>query len=128
MLNKIVLMGRMTKDPEIRAMANGKTVALFSLAVERDFKNADGQRDTDFINCAAFGSTAEFVKAYFHKGSMAVTSGRLQIRSYKDKDGNSRTASEVIADSIYFGESKREAKPVDVEYSDTVAADGALPF
>ena len=108
MLNHIVLMGRLTRDPELRSTTSGINVASFSVAVDRDYGNRDsGEKQTDFINCVAWRSTADFVNKYFTKGSMIVVSGRLQIRDYTDRDGNKRTAAEVVADNVYFGESKR---------------------
>ena len=107
MLNKIVLMGRLTKDPELRYTQSQTAVTSFSLAVERDAKSRDGDRDVDYINCVAWRSSAEFVEKYFHKGSMAVVAGRLQIRNWQDKDGNNRQSAEVVVDNIYFGDSKR---------------------
>ena len=108
MLNHIVLMGRLTRDPELRYTQSQIPVASFSLAVDRDFGGRDGgERQTDFIDIVAWRSTAEFVSKYFTKGSMAVVSGRLQIRSWTDKDGNKRRTAEVVADNVYFGDSKR---------------------
>ena len=103
MLNNISLMGRMVKDPEIRYTKEQKPVANFTLAVDRD--RIDG---TDFIDCVAWNSQAEFLNKYFHKGSMTVVTGRLQMRKYEAKDGTNRTAYEIVATNIYFGESKRE--------------------
>ena len=109
MLNHIVLMGRLTRDPELRRTASGVAVATFSIAVDRDFSNsATGERETDFIDIVTWRSTAEFVSKYFTKGRMAVVSGRLQIRNWNDKEGNKRRNAEVIADNVYFGDSKRE--------------------
>ena len=107
MLNKIILMGRLTRDPELRHTAAGNPVASFSLAVERDFKSEGGERATDFIDIVAWRSTAEFVSKYFTKGRMAVVEGRLQIRPWTDKDGNKRRSAEVVAENVYFGDSKR---------------------
>ena len=108
MLNHIVLMGRLTRDPELRYTQSQIPVASFSLAVERDFGNRDGgDRQTDFIDIVAWRSTAEFVSKYFTKGSMAVVSGRLQIRDWTDREGNKRRSAEIVADNVYFGESKR---------------------
>ena len=110
MLNHITIMGRLTRDPEVRYTQSQVPVASFTVAVDRDFQSRDGgERQTDFINCVAWRNTAEFVSKYFHKGSMAVVSGRLQIRSYQDREGNNRTAAEVVADNIYFGESRRDS-------------------
>jgi len=107
MLNHIVLMGRLTRDPELRRTQSGVAVASFTLAVDRDFQNKDGgDKQTDFINIVAWRNTAEFVSKYFGKGKMAVVSGRLQMNSWNDKDGNKRTTAEVVADNVYFGESK----------------------
>jgi len=107
MLNHIVIMGRLTRDPEVRYTQSQLPVASFTVAVDRDFSGkAGGEKQTDFINCVAWRQTAEFVNKYFHKGSMIVVSGRLQIRQYQDKEGNNRTAAEVVADNVYFGESR----------------------
>lgn len=114
MLNVVTIMGRMTRDPELRKTGSGKSVASFSLAVERDRKNESGDRDVDFIDCVAWGQTGDFVAKYFQKGSMAVVSGRLQIRGWTDKDGNKRRAAEIVANSVYFGSSKNgEQKTTD---------------
>ena len=107
MLNKIILMGRLTRDPELRQTANGTKVAAFSMAVERDYKTQDGEKGTDFIDIVAWRGTAEFVSKYFTKGRMAVVEGRLQIRDWTDRDGNRRKSAEVIAENVYFGDSKR---------------------
>ena len=109
MLNHITIMGRLTKDPELRRTGSGTPVASFTLAVDRDFSGRDnGQKETDFIDCVAWRNTAEFVHSYFSKGRMAVVSGRLQIRTWKDKDGNNRKTAEVVAENVYFGDSKPE--------------------
>ena len=110
MLNHIVLMGRLTRDPELRRTGSGVAVASFRLAVDRDFgsKDAGAERETDFIDIVAWRNTAEFVSKYFAKGRMAVVSGRLQMRNWTDKDGNKRTSAEVVADNVYFGDSKRD--------------------
>ena len=108
MLNKIFIMGRLTRDPELRRTQNGTPVAGFALAVDRDYKNADGTKETDFIEVVAWRSSAEFVSKYFTKGRMAVVSGRLQIRNWTDKEGNKRRSAEVVADNVYFGDSKRD--------------------
>ena len=111
MLNHIVIMGRLTRDPELRRTGTGIAVASFSVAVDRDFGGRDGgERETDFIDCVAWRQTGEFVSKYFTKGSMIVVSGRLQIRGWTDKDGNKRRSAEVVADNVYFGESKRSAE------------------
>ena len=108
MLNKIILMGRLTRDPELRRTGSGTAVTSFSLAVDRDFKSQNGEKETDFIDVVAWRSTAEFVSKYFTKGRMAVVEGRLQIRDWTDRDGGKRRSAEVIADNVYFGDSKRE--------------------
>ena len=108
MLNKVFIMGRLTRDPELRRTQSGTAVTSFSLAVDRDFKSQGGEKETDFIDVVAWRSTAEFVAKYFTKGRMAVVEGRLQIRDWKDKDGNNRRSAEVVADNIYFGDSKRD--------------------
>ena len=111
MLNHIVIMGRLTRDPALRRTGTGIAVASFSVAVERDFgKNENGEKETDFIDCVAWRTTGEFVSKYFTKGSMIVVSGRLQIRGWTDKDGNKRRSAEVVADNVYFGESKRSSE------------------
>ena len=108
MLNHITIMGRLTRDPELRYTQSQTPVASFTLAVDRDFASRDGgERQTDFIDCVAWRQTAEFVNKYFTKGSMAVVAGRLQIRDWQDRDGNKRRSAEVVAENIYFGESKR---------------------
>ena len=108
MLNKIILMGRLTRDPELRRTQSGTAVTSFSLAVDRDFKSQSGEKETDFIDIVAWRSTAEFVSKYFTKGRMAVVEGRLQIRDWTDKDGGKRRSAEVVADNVYFGDSKRD--------------------
>ena len=109
MLNHIVLMGRLTRDPELRRTGSGIAVASFTLAVDRDFGSRDGgEKETDFIDIVAWRSTAEFVSKYFAKGRMAVVEGRLQIRDWTDKDGGKRRSAEVIASNVYFGDSRRD--------------------
>ena len=109
MLNRIVIMGRLTRDPELRRTQNGTAVTSFSVAVDRDFKSRDnGEKATDFIDVVAWRQTAEFVCQYFTKGRMAIVEGRLQIRPWTDKDGNNRRSAEVVADNVYFGDSKRD--------------------
>lgn len=133
MLNKIFLMGRLTRDPELRRTGSGTAVASFSLAVDRDFKSQSGEKETDFIDIVAWRNTAEFVSKYFTKGRMAVVEGRLQIRGWTDKEGNKRRSSEVVADSIYFGDSKKDTGMPAQSYSNNgsfseVEDDGELPF
>ena len=111
MLNKIIIMGRLTRDPELRRTASSTAVADYTLAVDRDFKSQNGEKSTDFIDVVAWRNTAEFVAKYFTKGRMAVVEGRLQIRDWKDKDGNNRRSAEVVAENVYFGDSKRDGAP-----------------
>ncbi len=109
MLNHITIMGRLTRVPELRRTGSGVAVASFTLAVDRDFgKNENGEKETDFIDCVAWRQTGEFVSKYFTKGRMAVVSGRLQIRPWTDKDGNKRRTAEIVADNVYFGDSRRD--------------------
>ena len=108
MLNKIILMGRLTRDPELRRTGSGTAVTSFSLAVDRYFKSQSGEKETDFIDIVAWRGTADFVSKYFTKGRMAVVEGRLQIRDWTDKDGGKRRSAEVVADNVYFGDSKRD--------------------
>ena len=148
MLNTIIIMGRLTRDPEMRYTQSQTPVASFSLAVDRDYGGKNGEeKQTDFIQCVAWRSTAEFVNKYFTKGSMAIVKGRLQIRPWTDKEGNKRQSAEVIADNIYFGESKRNrdnsdggsgggsygaqdygSDYQDRGFSELADADGELPF
>ena len=133
MLNKIVLMGRLTRDPELRRTQSGTAVASFTLAVDRDYKAQDGERETDFIDIVAWRGTGEFVSKYFSKGRMAVVEGRLQVRDWKDKDGNKRRSTEVLADSVYFGDSKRSESGTPAEPSGEIREipdeeKGELPF
>lgn len=110
MLNRIIAMGRITKDIELRRTDSGKPVASFSIACERDFKDDSGQRATDFLDVVAWNKTAEFVNQYFAKGRMAVVSGRLQIRTWTDKEGNNRRSAEIVAENVYFGDSKQDGQ------------------
>lgn len=131
-LNKAFIMGRLTKAPELRSTQSGTPVATFTLAVDRDFKSKDGDREADFFSVVAWRSTAEFVSKYFTKGSMAIVAGRLQQRSYTDNNGNNRNVVEIVADNVYFGESKRRDN-VDVEapeeYGEAEYCDDSdLPF
>ena len=147
MLNHIVLMGRLTRDPELRQTQSGVSVASFTLAVDRDFQSRDGgEKQTDFIDIVAWRNTAEFVSKYFTKGKMAVVSGRLQIRDWTDREGGKRRSAEVVADNVYFGESKSgsqggqpsggksggsyggyDAPEIKTDFSE-VEDDGDLPF
>ena len=109
MLNHITIMGRLTRDPELRRTGTGTAVASFTVAVDRDFSGRDGgEKETDFIDCVAWRQTGEFVSKYFTKGRMIVVDGRLEMRDWTDRDGNKRTSAEVIVDNAYFGDSKRE--------------------
>ena len=111
MLNHITIMGRLTRDPELRRTGTGVAVASFTVAVDRDFgKNENGEKETDFIDCVAWRNTAEFVSKYATKGRMVAVSGRLQIRGWTDKDGNKRRTAEVVADNVYFGDSRRDTE------------------
>ena len=129
MLNHITIMGRLTRDPELRRTGSGIAVASFTLAVDRDFgKNENGERETDFIDCVAWRQTGEFVSKYFTKGRMAVVSGRLQIRGWTDKDGNKRRSAEVVADNVYFGDSKRDGEGASAPYvGNSYGGYGAAP-
>ena len=108
MLNKVILMGRLTRDPEMRYTQSNTPVTSFTLAIDRDRKGPNGERQTDFIECAAFGKTAEFVKNWFAKGMMAIVVGRIQSRNWEDRNGNKRTSIEINASEILFGESKKD--------------------
>ena len=130
MLNRIVVMGRCGKDPEIRATQKGTAVASVTLAVDRDY-SADQNKETDWIDVVAFGKTAEFVDKYFSKGQMAVVSGRLQIRNWEDKEGNKRRSAEILADHVYFGEGKKdraETYEPQGEFNEITDDDSDLPF
>ena len=108
MLNRIIVMGRLTRDPELRRTQSGISVTSFSVAVDRDFRTQSGERETDFIEVVAWRNTAEFVTKYFTKGRMAVVEGRLQIRDWTDREGQKRRSAEIVADNIYFGDSRRD--------------------
>ena len=129
MLNHITIMGRLTRDPELRRTGSGAAVASFTLAVDRDFgKNENGERETDFIDCVAWRQTGEFVSKYFTKGRMAVVSGRLQIRGWTDKDGNKRRSAEVVADNVYFGDSRRDGEGAPASFGgNSYGSYGAAP-
>lgn len=137
MLNHITIMGRLTKDVELRRTQNGTAVASFTIACDRDF----GEKETDFIEIVAWRNTAEFASKYFSKGRMAVVSGRLQIRSWTDKEGNKRKNAEILADNLYFGDSKKEesggfgvtpfptmTEPVQADFPPLTEDDEGLPF
>ena len=143
MLNKIVIMGRLTRDPELRRTQSGTAVTSFSVACDRDYTAQDGEKETDFIDVVAWRTTAEFVCKYFTKGRMAVVDGRLQIRNWTDKEGGKRRSAEVVADNVYFGDSRpredqESAAPSGGDFGDTPEGfdpfaevseeDGELPF
>lgn len=125
-LNNVTIMGRLARDPELRYTQSNTPVASFTLAVDRDF----GDKQTDFIDCVAWRGTGEFVDKYFSRGSMAIVSGRLQIRSWTDDNGNKRRSAEVVAEHVYFGESKRREASADISAADfeDLDDDGELPF
>lgn len=134
MLNKVFMQGRLVADPELRHTPNGVAVASFRIAVDRDFKDKSGERQADFVNIVAWRAAGEFVSKFFSKGRMAIVEGKLQSRNYEDKDGNKRYALDVVADNVYFGDSKRDQEPEKepefqppqfTEYQDD---DGDLPF
>ena len=108
MLNTITIMGRLTRDPELRRTSSGVAVASFTLACERDFAPQGADKETDFIDVCSWRYTAEFTEKYFSKGQMAIVTGRLQIRNWEDKEGNKRRSAEILADHVYFGEAKRD--------------------
>lgn len=133
MLNHLTIMGRLTRDPELRYTNAGTAVASFALAVDRDFKGQDGQKETDFIECVAWRGTGEFVSKHFFKGKMAVVDGRLQIRDWTDKQGNKRKSAEVVVSNIYFGDSRREEERheddfPEPDFEEMDEEDGDLPF
>lgn len=134
-MNKVILMGRLTKEPELRYTQNDKPVVSFTLAVDRGFKR-DGERQADFINIVAWNGTAEFVSKWFSKGQLVAVSGRIQTRTYKDRDGNNRAAVEVVADEVFFAESKKNGSeernelppPASADFEEIVDDDEPLPF
>ena len=137
MLNHITIMGRMVSDPELRRTNSGVAVTSFTLAVDRDYAKDGAEKETDFIDCVSWKNTAEFVSKYFGKGRMAVVSGRLQIRSWTDKDGNKRRNAEVVAENVYFGDSKKDAgdkyeaakgSELEPDYPAIFGDDSGLPF
>lgn len=132
-LNHIIIMGRLTKDPEIRYTQSQTPVASFTLACDRDYQQSGSERQTDFVSCIAWRQTAEFVSKYFTKGSMTIVSGRLQIRDWTDREGNKRKSAEIVADNIYFGEAKRRddaplADTSTTSFQELTDDDGELPF
>ena len=131
MLNNVVIMGRLTRDPELRRTQGGIAVTSFTMAVDRDFKSQSGEKETDFIDVVAWRNTGEFAAKYLAKGRMAAVEGRIQVRDWQDKDGNRRKAVEVVADNVYFADSKRDSKPQesrDDQEFDEIEDDGDLPF
>ena len=131
MLNKIILMGRLTRDPEKRKTQSGTSVASFSLAVDRDFKDQSGERETDFIDIVVWRGLADMVCKYFSKGRMMVVEGRLQIRDWTDKDGGKRRSAEVIAENVYFADSKKAVSDSDTageDFREVPEEEGELPF
>lgn len=130
MLNHIVLMGRLCADPELRRTNSGTPVTSFTLAVDRDFKSQNGEKEADFVPVIAWRNTAEFVSKYFTKGRMAVVDGRLQMRNWTDKDGHKRTTAELVAENVYFGDTRREdsRSQAEPEYAEIQEEDGDLPF
>lgn len=134
-LNRVTIMGRMTKDPELRTTPAGVSVASFSIAVDRDFRDKQGEKQTDFFDVTAWRGTAEFISRNFGKGRMIVVDGRLQMRKWTDKDGNTRTAAEILAENVYFGDSKPDSyrnniiAPSEAGFTELSEGDGdGLPF
>ena len=138
MLNHITAAGRLTKDTELRRTQNGVAVASFTIACDRDIKDASGNKKTDFIDCVAWRNTAEFVDKYFTRGRMVIVSGRLQMREWTDKNGNKRRNSEILAESVYFADSKRAVENTEkngtkesaqaVDFDQVEIDDDELPF
>ena len=138
MLNHITAAGRLTKDPELRRTQNGVAVASFTIACDRDIKDASGNKQPDFIDCVAWRNTAEFVDKYFTRGRMVIVSGRLQTREWTDKNGNKRRNAEILAESVYFGDSKRSGENTEknetkeaaqtVDFDQVEIDDDELPF
>lgn len=128
MLNTVIISGRLTRDPKLRHTQAGTSVASFTLAVERDFKGNNGERQTDFVDIVAWRQTGEFVSKYFDKGQMATVSGRLQVRNWTDDSGNSRRSTEVIAEHVYFAGSKPKSDSYVEPSLEEVSDDGELPF
>lgn len=127
-LNKIVIMGRLCGDPELRRTNSGTAVTSFTIAVDRNFKGQNGEKETDFIEVSCWSSTAEFVSKYFSKGRMAVVEGRLQIRNWTDKDGNKRKTAEVVAENVYFGDSKTQGNEAPKQDFEEIESSEELPF
>ena len=127
MLNHIVIMGRITKDLELRQTGGGVSVTSFTVAVDRDFRGQDGEKQTDFIDVTAWRNTAEFACKYLGKGRMVVVDGKLQFNEWKDKDGNNRRNAVVVADNLYFGDTKKEA-PQSISFTEIEDDGSPLPF
>ena len=136
-LNRVIIMGRLTKDPELKRTNSGTAVTSFSVACDRNFKGQNGEKETDFLDCVAWKSTAEYLCKYFSKGRMVVVEGRLQTRSWKDDAGNTRKSTEIVADSVYFGDSKKDGGGASAEpaypaqsqqFAEIEEEDGELPF
>lgn len=129
MLNRCIIMGRLTRSPELRRTQSGKAVTSVTLAVDRDFKGQNGEKETDFIDIVAWGNTAEFLCNYFTKGRLAVAEGRLQIRDWTDKDGGKRRSAEIVAERVYFADSKRDQEAAAPQaFEELDEDDGNLPF
>ena len=138
MLNKVLLQGRLGGDPELRTTPSGVEVATVNIAVDRDRKDANGERQADWVTIVAWRNTAKFLSGHFTKGRLMIVEGRLQMRNYTDRDGNKRTAAEVVADNIYFGDSRREGEsgysapaynaPAPAGFSELPEDDVPLPF
>ena len=128
MLNKTILMGRLTADPELRRTQNNTSITSFTLAVNRSFARQGEQAQTDFIDVVAWSATAEFVSKWFRKGMLVAVAGRIQTRTYEDRQGNKRKAVEVVAEEVHFAEPKRESQPQSNNYRNTAPAPSSLPF
>ena len=130
LINRVIIGGRLVKDPELRYSMSNVPVASFRIACDRDAKSKDGERQTDFVDIVAWRSTAEFVSKYFSKGRIIIVDGRLQMRTWEDKDKNKRTTAEIVAESVYFGDSKTQAAPAPVDTAPTEITDddADLPF
>ena len=128
MLNKTILMGRLTADPELRRTQNNTSVTSFTLAVNRSFARQGEQPQTDFIDIVAWSATAEFVSKWFRKGMLVAVAGRIQTRTYEDRQGNKRKAVEVVAEEVHFAEPKRESQPQSNNYRNATPAPSSLPF
>ena len=129
MLNTITMGGRICNELELKTTNTGTEVCSFTIACERDFKNQNGERQTDFVDVVTFGNTANFVSKYFSKGRMAIVNGRLQTRTWEDQNGNKRKAVEIIADNVYFGDSKTDNQNTNTaSYGDVTDFQGDLPF